>query len=94
MKSNISSNTIIRQAGNAISREINGEVVLLTPEDSKVHVLDEVGSRIWSLISGEADVGAIASAIASEYEVTAETAQEDIIEFAGKLMELGVIKVD
>ncbi|MHB0914319.1 MAG: PqqD family protein [Thermoleophilia bacterium] len=93
MKSDISRETIISQAGNAISREINGEVVLLTPEDSRVHVLDEVGSRIWSLFSGEADVGAIASAIASEYEVTAETAEADIIEFAGKLRDLGVIKV-
>lgn len=93
MKS-IDNETVIKRAGNAISREINGEVVLLTPEDSTVHVLDEVGSRIWELCSDNVSIGAIADEIASEYDVTRETAQQDIIEFVGKLLDLGVIKSD
>lgn len=91
MKS-INDGTVIKHAGNAISREINGEVVLLTPEDSTVHVLDEVGSRIWELCDGDATIAAIADTIVAEYEVTREEAQADILEFIGKLFDLGVIK--
>lgn len=91
MKS-IDSDTVIMQAADAISREINGEVVLLTPEDSKVHVLDEVGSRIWQICADSASVASIIDEITAEYDVAREVARKDIIEFVGQLIDLGVIK--
>lgn len=93
MKS-ISSETVIRHAGNAISRKINGEVVLLTPEESKVHVLDDVGSRVWELCAESASVSSIVDEITAEYEVERETARDDVIKFVGELLDLGVIKLD
>jgi hypothetical protein len=88
----IDEKTVIQQADSAVSREINGEVVLLTPEDSRVHVLDEVGSRVWTLCADAVSIDSLASAIASEYEVDQETAARDIIDFVDRLVGLGVVK--
>lgn len=92
--SSIDPGTVISHADGAISREINGEVVLLTPENSTVHVLDEVGSRIWELCSGSASVDTIVDGIIAEYEVSRDTAEQDVIEFCDKLLDLGVIRAD
>lgn len=89
----INSETVVSHAGNAISRMINGEVVLLTPEESKVHVLDEVGSRVWELCSESTSIGAIVDEIIAEYQVERKTAEDDVIQFVGELADLGVIKL-
>ncbi len=64
-----------------------GPVVLLSAEDSSVHSLDAVGTRIWELCDGEKTVSEIVDLVVSEFEVDRETAEKDVVEFIEELMQ-------
>lgn len=63
------------------SRIIDGEAVIVMPEESKVRVLNEVASRIWELMDGNRSVEAIASSICGAFEVSYSKALEDTTGF-------------
>ncbi len=66
-------------------RVIENEAILISAEDSMLHSLDEVGTRIWELADGSNTVGAIVEKIFEEYEVDRETAETDVVEFVTNL---------
>jgi coenzyme PQQ biosynthesis protein PqqD len=71
---------------NVAWRIIGDEAVLLSAEDSSVHSLDAVGTRIWELCDGEKTVSEIVDQVVSEFEVDRETAEKDVVEFIDELM--------
>ena len=71
---------------NVAWRIIGDEAVLLSAEDSSVHSLDAVGTRIWELCDGEKTVSEIIDQVVSEFEVDRETAEKDVVEFIEELM--------
>jgi len=72
---------------NVAWRIIGDEAVLLSAEDSSVHSLDAVGTRIWELCDGEKTVSEIIDQVVSEFEVDRETAEKDVVEFIEELMQ-------
>ncbi|MDO8735921.1 MAG: PqqD family protein [Thermoleophilia bacterium] len=94
MSAILGEDAMFRQAGDAVSRVIQGETVLLTPEDSSVHVLDEVGSRIWDLCAEPVTVATLAGKIAEEYDVSEAKAALDIHDFLSRLIDMGVVCED
>ena len=71
---------------NVAWRIIGDEAVLLSAEDSSVHSLDAVGTRIWELCDGEKTVSEIIDQVVSEFEVDRDTAEKDVVEFIEELM--------
>jgi coenzyme PQQ biosynthesis protein PqqD len=71
---------------NVAWRIIGDEAVLLSAEDSSVHSLDAVGTRIWELCDGEKTVSEIVDQVVSEFDVDRETAEKDVVEFIEELM--------
>ena len=67
------------------SRVIDGEAVIITPQNNEVKVLNEVGSRIWELLDGTRNIDQLAAVIAEEFDVTIETALQDITLFIEEL---------
>ena len=75
-------------------RIIEGEAVIVTPLDSKVHILNEVGTRIWELLEGkEMKVGQIIEMICEEFEVAQKKAEEDVNKFVKEMCEKGIVKI-
>jgi len=66
-------------------RVIDGEAILISAEDSMLHSLDEVGTRIWELSDGTNTIKAIVESICGEFEVDAVQAQNDVVEFVTNL---------
>ena len=67
------------------SRLIDGEAVIIIPQDNEVKVLNEVGSRIWELLDGQRDMINLSALIAGEFDVSPDQALEDITEFIADL---------
>ncbi len=59
-------------------REIDGEAVIISPEDSHVHELNETASLVWSNADGKHSVDEIAGVIAARYEVALPEAKADV----------------
>jgi hypothetical protein len=69
------------------ARLMDGEAVVVVPQDNEVKILNEVGSRIWELLDGRRDINRICSIISSEFVVSYDEAVEDIVEFINELCE-------
>jgi len=86
----ISLTDVIAPAPGVVSRLIEGEAVIVLPEQGRTKVLNEVGSRIWALADGTRTLGSIVEIICQEYEVTPAQAQADVLAFAERLARDGV----
>ena len=56
---------------------IEGEAALVNPEDSLLHWLNPVATRIWELSDGQHSTQEIADILCQEFEVDYETALQD-----------------
>jgi hypothetical protein len=73
-------------------REVDGETVIISPDNKHLQVLDDVGSRIWALLDGEHDVSGIAATICSEYEGPKDSIEKDIVEYLEHLKRLNLVE--
>jgi hypothetical protein len=72
-------------------REIDGEAVIISPEDSHVHELNETASLIWTNADGQRSVDEIASVMAGKYDVALEMAKSDVTELIEILFAKGLL---
>lgn len=80
-----------KQADDAVFRNTPDGTMILVPEEGTVHMLDEVGSRIWELCEEPVKASDVASTIEAEYDVNADQALRDVNGFMQKLLELGAL---
>ena len=73
-------------------REIDGEAVIISPEDSHVHELNETASLIWTNADGKHSVDEIAGVIAARYEVELLEAKADVEELIEVLSAKGLLQ--
>ncbi len=71
---------------NVSAKVLDGEAVLIHITKGTYHSLDKVGSRIWQLIEERHSLDALASVIASEYKIDAESAQKDVAKLIEALL--------
>ncbi len=73
-------------------REIEEEIVIISPEDSLLHELNVTASFVWNHLNGERDAEAIAQLLAAEYDVTPEYALADTLELLAQLAEKRLLR--
>lgn len=80
----------IRRDPRTASRIIDGEAIILTPVDSQIHSLNEVGSKIWESLSKETTVEEIINRITEEFDIDREQARRDVILFLKDMINKGM----
>ena len=75
-------------------RELAGESVLLNLETESYFGLDEVGSRMWTVLTESPSVEFAFETLAAEYEVEPEQLRSDLETYIQKLIELGLLRVN
>jgi len=73
-------------------RDLDGEAVLLATESGKYFGLNEVGTRLWSLLHLHGDVEAVCLALLAEYDVPEARLREDVAQFVGALADRGLVE--
>jgi len=81
------------QNGQAAWRIYDGEAVIVSPEDSTLHTLNEVGTLVWEAADGRTAFGDIVARICARYDVEARAAARDLEAFVEQLRERGLITV-
>jgi coenzyme PQQ biosynthesis protein PqqD len=66
-------------------REIDGSIVIISPERSMVHELNPTASFIWKRVDGKHTTDEIAEQLAAEFDVTRESALADVNELVESL---------
>ncbi len=76
------------------SEAYDGETIVVEPEESVMHALTGVGPFLWERMDGQTSLGQLAEALCERYEVELEEAQGDVLEFASKLLESGLLDLN
>ena len=73
--------SIIKQNDRIITARLNNEVSLLNEHNGMYYALDEIGSVIWDMISEPITLKAIINKLVSEYDITQEECERDVLRF-------------
>ena len=87
-------NQVPQQNPAVASQMMEGEAVLVHPQQGKVKVLNAVGARIWSLLDGQRSAGDIANAVSDLYSIPRDRAAQDTLSFLESLLTREFIFVD
>ena len=84
-------NTRLIAPSHVLSRHVGEEIVLLDLKSGIYFGLDGVGKLIWEFVSEGNSLDEIVARIVAEYEVAEATARKDVVDFAGNLVERGLL---
>lgn len=73
-------------------REVGTGLVLMAPEGTATHSLDEIGAFIWRQIDGRRSLADVIDALIAEYEVDSAQATDDVRSFVSQLLEADLVR--
>jgi hypothetical protein len=74
-----------RKSPDTASRIIDGEAVIVLPQEGLARILNPSGSRIWELLDGNRTAGGIAETISGEFGISKQQACADVCSFLREL---------
>jgi hypothetical protein len=83
--------TRVEIPADVVSREVDGETVLLDLASETYFGLDGVGTRIWQLIGSGHDLRRVHRILLDEYEVDAAALEVDLLALVGELLAAGLL---
>jgi hypothetical protein len=75
-----------------IWREVDGETVVISSDNKLMHVLNETGSMIWSLLDENNDRDSIVQIVAAAFGGNEEAVRNDLDEFIETLKSLNLLE--
>jgi hypothetical protein len=84
---------ILEKPKGMIFREIDGEIVIITNDGRKIHMLNETASFIWKNIEKKTAISQIIGKICQKYEVNKGRAKYDILKTIKKMSERNLIHI-
>jgi hypothetical protein len=76
-----------------IFRELDGEAILLNLATGMYFGLDQIGTRLWALITESGSLRHAVDVMAAEYDVDRPALERDALELTGQLIEKGLVHV-
>lgn len=90
----INLDTVINKNLEIDDTDLDGEKVMMNLDKGEYFMMNEVGSRIWEIISKPINVKEIINTLRNEYEVDEETCKDTVIEFLGRLDNADLISIN
>ena len=90
----INLDTVINKNLEIDDTDLDGEKVMMNLDKGEYFMMNEVGSRIWEIISEPINVKEIVNTLRNEYEVDEETCKDTVIEFLGRLNNANLISIN
>lgn len=90
----ITETVIPRVAANVVAKMVDDNIVLVTPKQGKVRVLNDAGSSAWSLIDGSRSFGDICDSLTDEYVTQRDVVKADLDKFVTEMKQYGVLILD
>src|SRR5438874_1767803 len=75
-------------------RVYDGQAVVVSPSDSTLHTLNEVGTLIWEASDGRTSERAISARVCERFDVDAAAAARDTAAFIDELHRRGLLTLN
>lgn len=79
-------------SGSVATADLGGESVLLDPVSGRYFGLNEVGTRIFELLSEPHTVSDLVSVLVQEYEVSEAQLSRDVEQFVSEMIARGLVE--
>jgi hypothetical protein len=89
--------TVCVPSEDVVSREIEGEVIIVPlaagigGADDELYTLNESGRSIWQKLDGRRTLGDVVAALALEFDATRGELETDVLGFAGEMVRRGIL---
>jgi len=91
--SNLTTDAVISHGEDQVFTIVEGEAVLMRIENGMYYKLDDIGTRIWSLIETPISLGALCDQLVNEYNVERDACEKDVIFMLERLLKQELIRV-
>ena len=78
---------------NVLFRQLEDESVLLHLNSEMYYGLDDVGTRMWTVLTESESVQAAFDLLAAEYDIEPQALQQDLTELIEKLVDKGLLEI-
>ena len=85
-------NKTIKRSKNIPWQVIDNQALVLTPQQSMAHELNETATWIWQQIDSEVTVSAIIEKMCQTFDIDHATAEKDIFQFVNEMTAQGMIE--
>lgn len=89
----ISENSVILKDFSIDDTDLDGEKIMMNLDKGEYFMMNEVGSKIWDIISESISVKSIIDTLLEEFEVEREVCEKEVIEFLECLNRAELISV-
>ncbi len=72
-------------------QEMEGQALVITPQKSSVHELNDTATFIWKQIDGQTSARSIIENLCEEFDVNEEEAQKDVLALVNEMKEKGLL---
>lgn len=84
---------VVKRADEPLSATLDGEAVLLEPDDGEYFGLNDLGTQLWELLESPKRVADLQEWMLERFEVEDSIAERDLQAFLSDLLEAGLIEV-
>ena len=84
----------VKAAEHVLVRELEGESVLLNLDSESYFGLDDIGTRMWSVLTTSETVQASFDILAEEFDVSGEQLRSDLTQLIESLIEHGLVEIE
>jgi hypothetical protein len=84
--------SIVRVSASQVSSRIGDEVAILELDRGVYYGLNDTGSFLWNLMQKPVRVNEMRAALVEEFDVDADTAEQDLLRVLADLRDAGLIE--
>lgn len=93
MNTEITLKTKLRTDPSVVFNEMDGEIIMMSIANGEFYGINALGSRIWQMLETPKAVSEICDGLMSDFDVTREQCEQDVLLFLTRMVEKGVMTV-
>lgn len=90
----LTSAAVVKRSAGLMSASIDDEIVILNPSRDNYIGLDEIGRRVWELLSEPILLGDLSHQVVREYHGNPQQISADLMAFLQELHSEGLLQVE
>jgi Coenzyme PQQ synthesis protein D (PqqD) len=92
-KTTLAAEDVITHGEEQVFTIVDGEAVLMSVANGKYYKLDDIGTRVWSLIETPTALSAVCDQLTQEFQVDPATCEADVRVLLDRLLESNLVRV-
>ena len=90
----LDTSSVLVRNENIVFTPLDDNIVMMDVDEGQYFELDPVAARIWMLIDEGRTLRSVCDALMEEYDVSAETCSQDMLEFVQTAVKMGIVRVE